>query len=169
MRTISWPRNASLLASQTLKPGFSGPEADPLTGLGRSWGALRDSMITGTVTARDLELIARIRLRVKGALGHEREIEAIVDTGFTGALTLPSSLISSPNLAWRSRGSAILANGGIDHFDKYAATVVWDGRPRRILVESADIEPLVGMRLLRGYDLHIQVTNGGSVKIERLS
>lgn len=122
-------------------------------------------MITGVVNTRHE---ATIHLLVQSAGGQEQEIEAIIDTGFSGSLTLPLSFIDALGLPWRTRGSAILANGSEDQFDIYAATVLWDGTPRNILVEAADTDPLVGMGLLSGYDIHIQVAEGGSVIIRAL-
>jgi predicted aspartyl protease len=66
-------------------------------------------MITGAVNAR---LEATIRLPVRDAAGQDHEIEAIVDTGFTGSLTLPPVVIAGLGLAWRSRGQAFLADRG---------------------------------------------------------
>ena len=68
----------------------------------------------------------------------------------------------------RTRGLVILANGTEDQCDIYAATVIWDGRPRNILVEVASTDPLIGMALLYGYDVHMQVVEGGSVIIQAL-
>ncbi|MGE3540493.1 MAG: hypothetical protein AB7N91_24015 [Candidatus Tectimicrobiota bacterium] len=62
----------------------------------------------------------------------------------------------------------MLANGTEDACDIYAATVIWDGRPRNILVEAADTDPLIGMALLYGHNVHIQVREGGRVSIEPL-
>jgi hypothetical protein len=59
----------------------------------------------------------------------------------------------------------VLANGAVEQFDIYATIVIWDGMPRNVLVDEADIEPLVGMALLRGYDLSIRVIDGGGVTI----
>ena len=120
-------------------------------------------MITGTVNARHEILI---RVPVRNAAGQEQEVETILDTGFTGSLTLPSARIASLGLLWRSRGNAVLANGNIEQFDIYAATVAWDGLPRQILVQAIETAPLLGMALLAGYDLRVRVTVGGSVQIE---
>ena len=109
-----------------------------------------------------------IRLPVLSADGREREIEAILDTGFNGSLTLPSPAIANLGLGWRTRGMVMLANGSEDYCDIYSATVIWDGRPRNILVEAADTVPLVGIALLYGHNLHVQVIEGGSVLIEPL-
>jgi len=61
-----------------------------------------------------------------------------------------------------------MANGVEETFDIYAATVIWDGTPCNILAEAASTAPLVGMALLSGYDVCIQVRNGGRVLIETL-
>ena len=57
-------------------------------------------MITGTVHARE----GRIRLKVRGPRRREREIEAVIDTGFTASLSLPPSVIASLGLNWKSFG-----------------------------------------------------------------
>ena len=41
-----------------------------------------------------------------------------------------------------------------------------EGRIR--LVDEADSDPLVGMGLLKGYELRMQVRSGGKVRIKRL-
>ena len=122
-------------------------------------------MITGMVNAH---AEATIRLPVWAADGREQEMEAVLDTGFNGSLTLPPAVIATLGLRWRTRGLVMLANGTEDHCDIYTATVIWDGRPRNILVEAADTDPLIGMALLYGHDVRIQVREGGRVSIEPL-
>lgn len=120
-------------------------------------------MITGVVNT-DYEAI--IRLQVQGPSGQEREVHAVIDTGFNGFLTLPPVLVTALGLTRVSRGRAILANGLEDIFDIYGVTVLWDGQPRYIETDSVDTTPLVGMALLKGYDLHIQVMDSGRVVIQ---
>ena len=122
-------------------------------------------MITGVVT---VNREAVIRLAVRGAAGQEQEIEAVVDTGFDGWFSLPPALIAQLELQWRRRGRALLADGSECVFDIYEGTVLWDGRLRRIAVDEASAAPLVGMALLQGYELNVQVRNGGSVTIKVL-
>ncbi|MBA2447957.1 MAG: clan AA aspartic protease [Chloroflexi bacterium] len=123
-------------------------------------------MIGGVVNAYHE---ATIRLPVQAAGGQRREIETILDTGFNGSLTLPPDLIADLGLSWRTRGLVLLANGAQEPCDIYAATIIWDGKPRRILVEAADTDPLVGMGLLYRHDVRMQVVAGGAVMIEALS
>jgi hypothetical protein len=52
--------------------------------------------------------------------------------------------------------------------DVYEAAVIWDGQVRNILVDETDADPLIGMRLLRGYELKMQVRSHGKITIKRL-
>jgi len=123
-------------------------------------------MIIGQVSAfRE----AVISLKVAGPGSRGREFDAVVDTGFNGFLTLPASFIRDLGLVWRGRGRAMLADGTDCLFDSYDATVAWDGAPRRIVVDEAESDPLVGMSLLDGHELTIQVTEGGRVTVSPLT
>ncbi|MBI2179544.1 MAG: clan AA aspartic protease [Deltaproteobacteria bacterium] len=102
-------------------------------------------MITGVVNANQEAII---QLVVTGPSGQQQNSEAIIDTGFTGFLTLPPAYIATLGLSWLSRQSGILADGSVDVFDVYVATVMWDGQSRTVEVEAANTEPLVGMSLL---------------------
>ena len=121
-------------------------------------------MITGVVMARE----ARIRLKVRGPRRQEREIDGVIDTGYTAFLSLPPALVASLGLRWKSIGRGILADGRECLFDVYVGKVVWDGKERRVLVDEADTDPLVGMALLSGYELKMQIRPRGKVAIKRL-
>jgi len=123
-------------------------------------------MITGTVNRRH-EVV--IPLSVRDSAAQEHEIETILDTGFTGSLTLPPSLIEEMGLPWRSRSSAFLANGNVEEFDIHVATVIWDGTARPILVHAIENAPVLGMAMLVGHDLRVRVISGGNVEIEAVS
>jgi clan AA aspartic protease len=98
-------------------------------------------------------------------LASERIISAVVDTGFTGALTLPSETIQELALLRRISERGTLADGSEAVLPAYLATVLWDGAPRRVRVLANSGAPLVGMGPLRGYELTIQVLEGGEVRI----
>ena len=122
-------------------------------------------MITGVVKATREAII---HLTVRGTNEQTSETEAVIDTGFTGFLTLPPSLILSLGLTWRGQAQAMLGDGSLHQFDVYGATVIWDGQVRVVETDAADTTPLIGMGLLYGYDLHIQTVEGGTVTIEAL-
>ena len=81
---------------------------------------------------------------------------------------MPTALIAALGLAWRGRESAVLADGSEHLFDFYEANVEWDGDARRTIVIAADSDPLVGMALLSGSELTIEVVPGGFVTITAL-
>ena len=121
-------------------------------------------MIVGIVRARE----PWIRLMISGFRGRQQEIEAVVDSGYTGWLTLPPTVIAALNLRWRTFGRGILADGIVSAFDVYEARVDWDGRVRSVFVDEFDATPLIGMSLLRGYEYKMQVRARGKVTIKRL-
>ena len=121
-------------------------------------------MITGAVMADE----ARIRLTVRGRKGRQHQVEAVIDSGYTGALTLQPALIALLGLRWQSTQRATLADGSTCLFQVYVGKVVWDGKVREILVDEANADPMLGMRLLRGHELKMQVRYRGKVTIKRL-
>ena len=121
--------------------------------------------MTGRVTTDGEEVV---HLSVLGRRGGRERIQAVIDTGYTGWLTLPPPLISRFRLRWRQLDRATLADGSIIYFDTFDATVLWDRRHRDIIVDQADVDSLVGMAMLEGYELNMQVRPGGKVSIKRL-
>jgi clan AA aspartic protease len=122
-------------------------------------------MITGIV--RDFEPI--IPLSLCGSDGKIYTQDAIVDTGFNGWLSLPPSLIVQLNLRWKRRGRAILGDGSECIFNVYEAVIVWDGVLLTIPIDEADSEPLVGMSLMEGYQLTVQVFEDGLVELSKVN
>jgi clan AA aspartic protease len=121
-------------------------------------------MMSGEVTSSEAILV----LKVQGPRNKTRRIVAVIDTGYTGSLTLPPKLIKSLGLRWQVLNRGTLADGSRCLFEMYEGRVVWDGRTRSILVDEADADPLIGMELLSGYELKIQVRSHSRVKIKKL-
>ena len=122
-------------------------------------------MIHGVVS-RNRE--ATISLVVVNENRQTKLITAVIDTGDTGFLSLPSEIITELNLAWTGIDRGTLGDGSEVTFDVYAVKVIWDGEYRDIPINEAQTDPLVGISLLYGYDLHIQTVEGGNVRINRL-
>jgi predicted aspartyl protease len=99
--------------------------------------------------------------------GRQR-IEAIIDTGYDGWLSLAPATTALLGLPWRRRSRAQLADGSESLLDIFEGLVNWDRR-RRIPIDEIDISPLVGMAQLDGYELSVRVCDGGKVTIQRLS
>ena len=107
-------------------------------------------------------------LLVRGPANDERVVHALIDTGFTGSLALPTTVVNELGLVHRTRERAMLADGREILLGVHEATVSWDGRPRHVPVLAAGSIPLVGMALLSGCELTIQVAAGGTVRIDNL-
>lgn len=119
-------------------------------------------MIQGTVNAN---LEPTIRVTVRGRTG-ERDVEAVIDTGFTGFLTLPPKVIRALQLPHLCRGRAVLANGQVDVFDIHEGIVIWDGKDQEIEIESANTDALVGLSMLKGLHFQAHIVANGAVLIE---
>jgi clan AA aspartic protease len=98
-----------------------------------------------------------------------KSINAAIDTGFKGFLSLPSAIIAELDPPWSYRDRATLGDGSETLFDIYEASVIWDGQFREIEINSANTEPLLGMRMLRGYRLQVDTVEGGLVAIAELT
>jgi clan AA aspartic protease len=114
----------------------------------------------------NLSCEATIALVVSNTNRQTQLIDAVIDTGYTGFLSLPREIIVTLNLPWTGIDRGTLGDGSEVTFEVYAATVIWDGQYRNIPVNEAETDPLVGMSLLYGYDLCIRAVEGGNVTIK---
>jgi clan AA aspartic protease len=95
-------------------------------------------------------------------------VETVIDTGFSGFLSLPSAIIAALNLPWSASDIVTLGDGSETLFDLYTAVVIWDGQYRDIYIAESETEPLLGMAMLYGYRLQVDAVEGGIVKIDAL-
>jgi clan AA aspartic protease len=122
-------------------------------------------MILGQVTP-DREAI--IDLALRGPQGQELALEAVLDTGFIDYLTLPPALVSSLQLPYRDVTQFTLADGSVVSFRVFSVTILWDSQPRIVPTLEADGGPLVGMALLYGSRVTLDIVDGGQVTLEAL-
>jgi clan AA aspartic protease len=122
-------------------------------------------MIYGVV---NLRREATLPLVVGNSNGERQVIDTVIDTGFSGFLSLPSAIITALDLPWSASDIVTLGDGSETLFDLYTATVIWDGQYREVYIAESETEPLLGMALLYGYRLQVDTIEGGSVKIEAL-
>jgi hypothetical protein len=81
---------------------------------------------------------------------------------------LPPALIAMLGLRWQTMGRGVLADGSKCLINEYECNIIWDRRTISIVVDECDSMPLVGMALLTGYELKMQVRERGKVTIKRL-
>ncbi len=122
-------------------------------------------MIIGHVNSRREAIV---QLAVLGENNQRQGIKAVIDTGYTGFLTLPSALIAKLGLIWFMQEEGKLGDGSMCMFNVFEASIIWDGQIRPVEINESEAEPLIGMGLLEGYELNIQGLAGGTVTIKVL-
>lgn len=122
-------------------------------------------MITGSVSADRKPMVP---LRVRGPAGTVLDVMAVMDTGFTGSLALPASAAAALGLHTPTDANYELADGKPVTIPPYAADVEWGAGWRTVRVLAIGREPLLGMALLEGYRVYMEVVAGGLVDIHPL-
>ncbi len=122
-------------------------------------------MITGVVNSN---LEANLFLKIQGPYQNEQSVTVVIDTGFDRFLTLPPQTIVSLGCPFMGRAFTTLADGRVETVNVYAVNVIWDGQLRGVEVFEIDAVPLIGMKMMQGYDLHIQTVDGGLATLTRI-
>jgi clan AA aspartic protease len=122
----------------------------------------RTEMIEGII-ADGVEAI--IQLELVSIQGEIETIPAVIDTGFTSDLTLPPSAIHDLGYPHVSTAEITLADGSIIDVPVFEGLVIWFGVKRTILIVQTDSDALVGMSLMNGCRLTMDVIPDGHCRI----
>ena len=117
----------------------------------------------GYVSADRLE--PRITVNILDYRGTVVPIEVVVDTGFTGYLTLPIETINALRLERTRHRTMRLADGRPRRLPAYLAQVIWHGNPVTVSAPVVSGAPLIGMSLLWNSDVTIAARENGRVTI----
>ncbi len=99
-------------------------------------------MISGVVNER---LEAVVSLQLRGPNGDVRMVDAIVDTGYDGYLTVAPRMVTELGLPLASTGRARLADGSVISFRIHNGTVTGDGQALLLELDEAATTLLLGM------------------------
>ncbi|MCY4554990.1 MAG: clan AA aspartic protease [Chloroflexi bacterium] len=117
----------------------------------------------GYVSSDRLE--PRLTVNILDYRGTVVPVEAVIDTGFTGFMTLPDADINTLQLEQNRNRRIRLADGRIRQFQTYFATVIWHGNPITVSALVMPGRPLIGMSLLWNSDVAIAARENGLVTI----
>jgi len=120
-------------------------------------------MIAGRVTP-DLEVLVPIRLL--GGSGAEREMDVGLDTGFTGYLVLPSEVLTAVDAQRVGSRMTRLGDDSRVPMDACLVTVLWHDEPRKVLALQSEGRSMIGLSLLYGCTVALEVVDGGYVSIQ---
>jgi clan AA aspartic protease len=121
-------------------------------------------MIQGHVDAFGREVVLPLELR--GLNGQTVQVDAIIDTGFDGFVTVSPDYTQRLQLPLLEVRPYELGDGQTVDFDIHLVTVMWDGQEREVAAVVTEGGVLVGMALLYGYHLCIDVVEGGGVRLQ---
>jgi clan AA aspartic protease len=120
------------------------------------------------ITGRVFHRRPTVAIVVHGPGGQRRDLTVIVDTGFTGFLTLPPREVRRLGLPFLNYHTAVIADGRRVRLAVHEATILWHGAHRTVFVLATGREPLLGMSLVYGSRLTIEGVDGGSLLLEEL-
>ena len=121
-------------------------------------------MVTGTVFNRHILLPITFRLPNQPDI----VIEFVVDTGYTGFLTLPAQAVAAMNLPFIHRMPAKLADDSTIEIDVHEAVILWHGQETTVRVLATGKRPLLGTALLDQNELVAQFRDGGLTTVDAM-
>ncbi len=120
-------------------------------------------MILRGIVNSDLE--PRLNLRLRGQEGLLYVVDALVDTGYSGEISLLISVAERLGSVRGLGGRIVLADGTSITYDSYNVDFEWLGSYRRVTASAMGDDVVIGMGLLYRHALMIEATVGGAVTI----
>jgi clan AA aspartic protease len=122
-------------------------------------------MIAGRVSRY---LDATAPLVVRGPDRSAATIGCVIDTGFDGALCLPPEQVAALQLTPIGSQLVVLGDGSEAELALYEAAVEWHGRLVLVPALEAEGGALLGMALLHGSRMTMDIVENGPLQIEPL-
>ena len=113
-------------------------------------------------------LQARVSVAVDSPTQNTVQLEFVIDTGFEGALTMPTDMIAELGLPFIEEMTAKPANGETVRTDVHISRIIWDETEVEASVPALGSRPLLGTSLLAGKDLVAQFVDAGLITIDAI-
>ncbi len=101
--------------------------------------------------------------------GHQKDrdetIDFLIDTGFTGFLSLSPEWVQKLDLSVIDIQRGMTADGRVSYFETVDVCILWHDQPRVIRAQVLD-EPLIGTRLLRLHQTSLKWVTGERFELQ---
>lgn len=125
-------------------------------------------MKVGSVVDVAGNMYPTVSVTVTGDKGIRSRIEATLDTGFTGSLSLPLGLIEQLDLGYIRDRAVTLADGSQRDAAIYRGSVMLAGEWRDIEIHCSGHVALLGMRLMYGANISFDAVPDGDIEYRSL-
>ena len=98
--------------------------------------------------------------------GTTRGFDFILDSGFEGDLTLPPDLLPGLDMSYAGELPFALADLTLRTRPVYQILLEWQGEERIAAIVAMEGNPLLGVGLLRGNLVQMEMDEGGEVTVE---
>ncbi len=100
--------------------------------------------------------------------GVPARLETVIDTGFSGLMTLPDTTVEQMDLQKIGEARVFLADGIEREYDLYKVDVDWFGESRPIEILCMGRFPLIGMAMMEGLELRVRIEDGGIIDLTEI-
>ena len=118
-------------------------------------------MMRGTTTRRQALLPVTFQFLGQPSL----TLEFVVDTGFTGELTLPQAAVTAMQLPYFHEQQSVIADGSTIFIPVHQTMILWNGVRRAVRVLATGRRPLLGTALLDDQELRVRFREGDLVSV----
>ena len=123
-------------------------------------------MKIGTVILNEGGLMPMVSVEFKGTQERWISVDALLDSGFTGAVSLPIRMVENLQLKWSGKHWVTLGDASEVPVDLYEGFVDFADRQYRCAVLATGDVPTVGMHLIQGFKVCFESVEGGDIEIE---
>ena len=92
--------------------------------------------------------------------------EVVIDTGFSGEVALPQRTVDQLGLVQKGTTDIRVADGRSANVKVYPLQIEWQGEFRSVEAICTESFPLIGMALLQGSRMCMDVEDAGDVEIK---
>ena len=125
-------------------------------------------MKIGRIDAATGALYPVVQVELRGRDGRSVFVDAVLDTGFTGTISIPIGVIRELGIVRRRRETFVLADGSTSESSVYDGSVRFAGSWFETDIFSTHYIPTVGMRLLYGANISFDAVPDGDIEYRLL-